>query len=131
MQEVFVRLTRHADLRAVANIEGYVFETAANLLRDQARRNSVRRVRDHVEYEEQLDLAAFSPERVLLGKDALNRLIQALHDLPEKTRMIFALYHFESMSHADIQRRLDVPISTIEKHMARANAHLLRRLRQS
>lgn len=130
-QEVFVRLTRHADLNAIDNIDGYVFQTAANLLRDRIRRQAVRHADSHIQYEDQLDPAGFSPERVLLGKDALERLVAAVHELPEKTRMIFALYHFDSMSHAAIERRLGIPISTIEKHMARANVHLLRRMRQS
>jgi len=48
--------------------------------------------------------------------------------LPEKTAVIFSLYHFESVPQVEIARRLGMSLSTVEKHMGRANAHLLERL---
>jgi RNA polymerase sigma-70 factor (ECF subfamily) len=53
-------------------------------------------------------------------------MIQALSALPERTRAVFMLYHFQGLSHADIGRRLGIAIRTVEDHIARANAHLLK-----
>ena len=69
-----------------------------------------------------------TPERVLMDKQALNQLIQGLYALPERTRHIFVLYHFENIRQTEIAARFDMPISTVEKHMARANNQLLKRL---
>ncbi len=41
---------------------------------------------------------------------------------------MFVLYHFEDYPHAEIARQLGIAVSTIEKHMGRANAHLLTRM---
>lgn len=127
VQDVFVRLARHGRLHEIEHLEGYVFQIARNVLRDRQRRLAVRaiecrEVADHV-----VDDMAISPERVLIGRDALERLVAALQELPVKTRRIFTLYHFEGISQVDISRRLLISLSTVEKHMARANAHLLRR----
>jgi len=66
--------------------------------------------------------------RVLLGKEALETLIAALHELPTKTAAISSLYHFDSVPQVEIARRLAMPISTVEKHLSRANVYLLERL---
>jgi DNA-directed RNA polymerase specialized sigma24 family protein len=42
--------------------------------------------------------------------------------------VIFSLYHFDSVPQVEIARRLSMSLSTVEKHMSRANAHLLQRL---
>ena len=129
VQEVFVRLVRQGNMSAVRQLDGYVFQVAANVLRDYGRRWSIRSAEAHHAQLDSLDLeGGFSPERVLLGREALERLIAALQELPEKTQVIFTLYHFESVPQVDIARRLAITVSTVEKHMGRANAHLLSRL---
>ena len=129
VQEVFVRLMRLENMQTVQHLDGYVFQVAANVLRDHSRRWSVRSAEAHHEQLDDLDLeGGFSPERVLLGQEALERLIEALQELPERTQVVFALYHFESVPQVEVARRLQMPLSTVEKHMSRASAHLLARL---
>jgi RNA polymerase sigma factor (sigma-70 family) len=132
VQEVFLRLVGQADIETIQHLDGYVFQVAANVLRDHLRRWSLRTAElNHTQLEDQDLEGGFSPERVLLGQEAVEHLIAALRQLPEKTQVIFALYHFESVSQVDIARRLNMPLSTVEKHMGRANGHLLAHLRKS
>jgi RNA polymerase sigma factor (sigma-70 family) len=132
VQEVFMRLVRQADIETIHHLDGYVFQVAANVLRDHVRRWSLRAEElNHTQLEDQELEGGFSPERLLLGQEAVEHLIAALHQLPEKTQVIFALYHFESVSQVDIAKRLNMSLSTVEKHMSRANAHLLVHLRKS
>jgi RNA polymerase sigma factor (sigma-70 family) len=129
VQEVFVRLVRHSGIEAIEHLDGYVFKVAANVLRDHARRWNLRaNEANHAQLDDETLEGGFSPERVLLGEEALQRLIAALYELPEMTRVIFTLYHFESISQIDIGRRLGLATSTVEKHMSRANLHLTQRL---
>lgn len=124
-----MRLVRQGNMDAVQHLDGYVFQVAANVLRDHSRRWSIRTEEAHYAQIEDVDPeGGFSPERVVLGQEALQRLIDALQELPEKTQVIFSLYHFESVPQVDVARRLKMSISTIEKHMNRANAYLLARL---
>lgn len=124
VQEVFLRLARQ-DLTAIANVEGYLFQAAANVLKDW-RRRGVRHAADaHDPVEEDLPAEVdFTPERVLLGKDAVSALIAALEALPERTRAVFLLYHFDQLPQAEIARRLGIAVRTVENNMAKAHAHL-------
>jgi RNA polymerase sigma factor (sigma-70 family) len=130
VQEVFIRLARQQDLAGIEHLDGYVFQTAANVLRDRARREAVRAEPHMPEAFDPIDDAGFSPERVLIGRQGVQRLISALHELPETTRVVFTQYHLDSVPQVEIARRLRLSLSTVEKHMARANAHLLRRMGQ-
>ena len=47
---------------------------------------------------------------------------------PERTRAIFLLRRLEGMKYLDIAARLNISVSTVEKDMQRAVAHLTTRL---
>ncbi len=131
VQEVFMRLADGGRVEAIEHMEAYLFKTAANLLRDRQRRLTARSSQSHESYEEDVHGSAretHTPERALLGAQAIQQLVEALHELPERTRNVWVLYHLEELPHATIARQLGIAISTIEKHMGRANAHLLKRI---
>src|SRR5580658_2280526 len=90
VQEVFIRLVRQAELDSVEQIDSYVFQTAANVIRDRARRFAARHHRAHDSLSESdLPTNDLSPERVLLGTEELNRAVAALEELPDNTRRVF------------------------------------------
>ncbi|TRO92007.1 sigma-70 family RNA polymerase sigma factor [Glycocaulis profundi] len=129
VQEVFLRLARRAELSDVEAIDRYVFRTAANVIKDRARRRSVRlQDQHHVFDETEVDGDPFSPERVLMGREALARLAAALDELPEKTRRIFMLRRYERLKNSEIAAQLNITVSGVRFHMIRAKAHLARRL---
>lgn len=131
VQEVFVRLAGHARLEASEHLDAYVFKSASNLLRDRHRRRLARAAGLHEAYDEEIHgsgVPAFEPERSVLGAQSLQQMVAALYELPEKTRAVFVLYHVEGLSHQEIGRQLGMAVSTIEKHMGRANAHILKRV---
>lgn len=130
-QEVFLRLSGSPGLDSVERMESYLFTAAANLLRDRHRRRAARAAGAHEPYDEALHGGSVDlpgPERVALGRQRIDRLADALHELPERTRAVFVLYHLENLPHAEIARRLGIAVRTIEKHVFRANAHLLQRI---
>ena len=128
-QDVFEKLAGRADVSEIARIEGYLFQTASNVVIDYYRRGSARRVANHIEYEDDLHAPeALSPERSLLARQELARLEQALRELPERSRNILMLSRFEGFSHGEIARYLNVSTSTVEKHLAKALMFLTRRL---
>lgn len=130
-QEVFVRLLKRTRIDDIGNIQGYLFQIAANLLRERGRQRFQRRLDSQESFNE--DSAAAreerSPERILMGKEACELLIRALQELPERTRAIFILNRYEDLAGVEIARRLGVSVSTVEKDMMRAIAHLRARLR--
>ncbi len=129
VHDVVARLAGQ-DLAAIENLQGYIFQVAANVVRDKARRASVRRIiTETPEDFDAPDEASFSPERILQSKQALQIMVAALYDLPEPIRVVFSQYHFDGIAQVEIARRMGLSLSTVEKHMSKANAQLLHRLR--
>lgn len=125
-QEVMARVLKRAENGPIDNVEGYLFQAAANLLRERGRQQSFRDGAQVIEVPPELlggeDFQ--SPERILLSRDAFRRIHDALYELPERTRTIFVLARFEDMTGVEIARRLGISASAVEKHMMRALAHL-------
>ena len=129
VQDVFVRLARRGDLDRIENLGGYVFETAANVLRDRGRRRRVRAADRHELFDNDRHGGAdFPADRVVEGQERLRRAGAALLELPERTRTVFVLRRLEGLCYRDVAARLGVSVSAVEKHMARAVAHLMRML---
>jgi RNA polymerase sigma factor (sigma-70 family) len=132
VQEVFVRLARREGFAGLGGLEPYLFETAANVAIDLHRRGRARRSGAHDSYDDDAHgQEDFSPERVHAGREELNIVLISLMELPERTRSAFVLARFEGMRHAEIGRRLGVSVSGVEKHLARAIAHLAERLERT
>ena len=130
VQDVFLRLTRQGELADVANLEGYIFQIAANILRDRLRQQVTHRLKDHEPIQDdQVEEAVLSPERVLQGKEALERLKGALLELPERTRSVFFLCRIEGIPHADVGTRMGLSLSAVNKHMAKAMEFLMNRMK--
>ena len=125
VQQVFLRLAQYRELGRIQNPDGFIFQTAANILKDHHRHQTVREHHanssDGVNYEAD---SYFSPERVLVGKETLERLIGALRQLPVRTRDVFLLRCFDGLRNAEIAQLLGVSVRAVEKHMVKAFAHI-------
>jgi RNA polymerase sigma-70 factor (ECF subfamily) len=126
-QEVFLRLLRRPDAETIDNPEAFLFRTAVNLLRDRARRNNT--FASHA-----FDLAArqdsvegLSPERVLQGRQSLAAAMRILEELDERVRDAFILHRLEGLKYAEIAELFGVSVSSVEKYVIKALAHLARR----
>jgi RNA polymerase sigma factor (sigma-70 family) len=138
-QEVFVRMIGREDDVPPENADVYIFQIAANLLRDRARRATTRKADSHASLDAPTELAAQGvahhpelvedrgPERVLLAQESLAEAMRALGELSERTRHIYILHRLEKMRHKDIAALLGLSVSAVEKHVIRAVAHLTER----
>lgn len=131
-QEVFIRLLNHPDKNNGQTIEGYVFTIAANLLRDRAK-SAATAHRTRVQSLDVLDEKdAFSanlvedrnPERVLVGKQTIQDVLDALCELGERTRDVFILARLENVQHREIAAIYGISVSAVEKMIMKAMAHL-------
>ena len=125
VQQVFLKLARHPDIADIENPDAYIFQTASNTLKDHLRRDLVRGEFDALAEMAQEELSSeFSPERVLMGREDVSRLVAALRTLPERTRDVFVLRCFEGLKHVEIAQLMGVSVRAVEKHAARALAHV-------
>lgn len=117
-QEVFVRLAKRGSSEEIRNVESYLFQVAAGVLADDARRRKVRHRSDSVTYcEEDHAIEDFSPERLLIGREQVERALAAIEALPQRTRHALVMFRFEEMKQAEIARRMGISVSAVEKHV--------------
>lgn len=129
VQEVLARLVRRCEVVKMEAVRAYVFETASSVLTDWVRRRRSRQADDHgVLSIDQPAPEDFSADRILLGRERLQRVTAALLELPERPRAVFVLRRVEGMKYQDIARRLGVSLSSVEKDMRRAVLHLAERM---
>ncbi|WP_226469373.1 RNA polymerase sigma factor [Luteimonas panaciterrae] len=126
IQEVFLHLIRRARGGPIEHVEQYVFQVAANALRDWGRRRQVRDHDAHESFDEEIHqpVTDISPERVLLGKEAIKVVTAVLRGLPERTRDVFVLRALEKRKYAEIAAMMGISVRAAEKHMAKALAQL-------
>jgi RNA polymerase sigma factor (sigma-70 family) len=128
VQEVFVRLSRRQGLSEIEGIEGYLFETAANVAIDAHRHNRVRHFESHVVYDDsQHGRSDSSCEAVFEGQEAIEQLLLALRELSDRTRTIFILARLEHMKQSEIAQRLGISVSAVEKQLTKGLAYLAQR----
>ncbi|GBR07380.1 RNA polymerase sigma-24 factor [Asaia siamensis NRIC 0323] len=105
--------------------EAYVLRTARNLAIDRARRE--KRVGfSSFDAQEGIEPVCLQPgpERVLLGREQLERVRVAFAALDARTSRIFLMHRLDGLTYGRIAKTLELSVSTIEKSIARALAHL-------
>jgi RNA polymerase sigma-70 factor (ECF subfamily) len=129
-QEVLVRSLAHARWGSLEEAKAYIFRSAVNCWHDRLRR----RVRQGTPLDIDTHPAGFpneeiTPERVLSVEQELHLVVAALMELGERTRDVFMLVRLENLKQAQIAELLGISVSSVEKHLAKAIAHLARRAR--
>ncbi|WP_395444749.1 RNA polymerase sigma factor [Caulobacter sp. UC70_42] len=136
MQDLFLKVQR-VDGETIENPSAYLYRLASNLLLDhiRARRRSEARDADwrrvsHTNLDGADITDAPDAEAAVDARLRLERLTQALADLPSKTRQVFWLHKFDGLTHAQTAEQLGISRSSVEKHMARTLQHLLTKVRR-
>lgn len=131
VQETFLRFAQQPDNAGEGNARSYLFRTAVNLVTDHFRREERRRTHTMpAEFLAGIPDDAPPAERVAEARQRLEFLLRAMEELPMRTREIFVLHRFDGLSYAEVARRLGISESSVQKHLARALAHAVRRLEE-
>ena len=131
-QETFLRYAEQGrrDGAAIVHDRSYLYRTAHNLAIDHLRRQA----RQQVDTVATDDLARVaeprpSPEDSVGARQSLDQFRAAVEELPERTRQIFVLARIENLPYREIALRLAISESSVQKHLARALSHVMRRVR--
>ncbi|WP_447971443.1 RNA polymerase sigma factor [Nitrospira sp. M1] len=121
VQEAFLRISSLQSSRAFENPRAFLYKTATNITIDLYRKQQNPSYR-LVELEEAKDCPSAVPnqERILAGKEKVQRLSQAIAELPPKCRRVFLLHKVRGKSHREIANILDISHAMVEKHMMKA-----------
>jgi RNA polymerase sigma-70 factor (ECF subfamily) len=129
-QTAFARFAALKDAGAVKNPKAFLYATARNIVVDHHRR-----VQTHKSYaqtvindaEEEI-LDGITPERVLLGKEALRIIRETIRGLPHKQRRVLLLHRLHNQSFTEISRRTGWSQSDVRRQVCRAMAAIERAL---
>lgn len=128
VQETYQKMMAHNLWQQVENPRAMLHRIAANLATDYERRNIVKA--KFIELAE--DLPAWvaeqdqrQPENLLANQQRLERLIEAVQNLPPKCREVFILRRYDDLSQVEIAEKLGISRNMVEKHLRKALQHLL------
>jgi RNA polymerase sigma-70 factor (ECF subfamily) len=119
VQEVFVNLQDRGRVDDIEHVNRYLFRVAANMLtrRSQAKAWDWA---DHAGIEELELFDELSPERALIAKQDLSRLMEALRHLSPRVEEAFVLHRFEDMTYREIAARMGIKPKSVEALIMRA-----------
>lgn len=124
IQDVFLRLQSSAVAADIGNVERYLFRTANNVLANHFRHGHASR-RLFEEGVDDLDWSdGISPERVVMGRQAVVQLIAGLRSLPPRAREAFLFHRFDEMTYPAIAKQMGISVGGVEKLIIRALEHL-------
>lgn len=125
LQDLFLKI-RQLPAEPMADPHAYLYRMAHNLLRDRYRVVERRSRREALWLEQQPPEASLpSSEAILIARERLKYVTDALGRLPERTREIFWRYRVESEGQKAIAINLGISLSAVEKHLQRAYRVLL------
>jgi RNA polymerase sigma factor (sigma-70 family) len=120
VQEVFLSLQVRGSRDRIENVQGYLFRMAANAL---IRRRERRKWdwSNHEILDDTIDISdEVSPERILMGKEEVEQLLEALQALPPRYREALFLHRFEEMTYVAIAARMKTTVKAVDHLIQRA-----------
>lgn len=136
VQDLYVRLSGMTYETQIGDPTAFLFRMAHNIHLNQLRALRNSRGRDaawqelsgHRIGDETADDGPSAEDRAH-GRQLMEKLVAALGELPQKTQSVFRLHRMEGLTQTEVAAKLDVSLSTVEKHLATALRHLTARLR--
>lgn len=125
----YVSLDRQERTQSISNPQFFLIRMMRNLIIDFCRSRSRRGTQAslHDLQDELLDSSP-GPAELLLLREQLRLLHNALDELPEKCRHALLLNRIDGLGHTEIAERLGVSPSMVSKYIMRALGHCASRL---
>lgn len=127
-QEALAKLVLTARQRDIREPQAYLFQIARNLVADQHRQRT--RPGETLEPLDLWEEPGVEPEQEQRHHhlDLQRQFEAALDELPSRCREVFILSRFDELQTWSIALRLKITPRMVQKHMAKAMAHLYARL---
>lgn len=126
-QETYLRAHKAAQQQEIIQIEAFLFRTARNLALDHLRRSRLRQTAapSDPEADSVAHIASCAPtaETVLIDRENLRQLTEALRQLPERVRTVVRLSRIEEWPNKRIAAALDVSERTVLNDLKLAMMH--------
>ncbi len=118
VQEAFVRLWKNCAKVTMDTAKGFLYKIAINLSTSLKRSEKVRL--KYAERAIKVDSNIESPEYLILEKEFMEKLSDAIAQLPDKQREVFLLNRVEKKTYKEIAEMSGVSVKAVEKSMHKA-----------
>ncbi len=120
VHEAFAKLIVYEGWRSVDNAQAFATSTLRNLALTRLRRKKIVSMNVFADLD-RLGLADEMPtaDRILEAREEFHLIAGFIRELPEKCRRVFILRKICGFSHAEIAVKLDLSVSTVEKHVVK------------
>jgi len=132
IQEAYAKLAGLATVENITQPKAYLYQIVKRLVSDHLRRANV------ISIEAVAEMAQLSvldesptPERILSGRQELERVFRAIVALPSACRVVFVMRKFDGKSQKAIAAELQISENIVEKRMSRALRMILEQLQAS
>ncbi|MFT7561276.1 MAG: RNA polymerase sigma factor (sigma-70 family) [Flavobacteriales bacterium] len=122
IQDAFHNLLRIENIDSIENPKAYLYQTASNLALNRLRKQ--RRHNNYIASQDEHAVDTLSPDRQAMGQRDLQKLEQAMGELPQKYQTTFLLSRVQAKSYRQIAEELCIAESTVEKHIIKTLKHL-------
>lgn len=126
MQEAFRRVFERGDLASIKNPKAFLWRTARNLVLTSKTKDEQRS-----KYDFEVEQVLFplrgdksTPETVMIAREQLKAINDALRQMPQKRRAAFYLYRVEGLKLAQVGKRLGIGRTAVSKHIAKAETQI-------
>ena len=121
VQDAYCKLLESGKADSLENARAYLYQTANNLAL-----NRIQKEHSHRSYVQKFDKneSTYGPEKEVVAHKELEGIDVEFNNLPEKYRKTFSLSRVEEMSYKEISQQLEIPVSTVEKHIIKVLKHL-------
>ena len=127
-QETMLRAWRHRQrLRDTRSARRWLFNIAANLWRDEKRRERVHRKYIALAADDQ-QVANPTADQQLVDREDVSRALHAMEDLPSRQREVLYLYSCEALSLAEIANVLSIRSDAVKASLSLARKKMRREL---
>lgn len=120
VSDVFIRIwQKRAALARIRDLKLYLFistkNTSLNYLRQQKKDSLL-----PDDYRVQLRSVYFDPEQLLITAEMINRIQQAINQLPPRCQLIFKLVKDDGLRYKEVAGLLNLSLKTVENQMTLA-----------
>ena len=134
-QDVLIKLWRHLDNVPRHSAKSWLLKVTKNLCIDHSRRkkeltSSAIKVSSEGE-EYQLDQQDYgsNPEQETINLDSKEKIMSAIHKLPEKVRNVVIMREIQDLKYDDIAAALEMPINSVKVYLHRGRKLLFEYLK--
>lgn len=119
VSDVFIQVwQRRERLATIDNLAVYLYVSVKNLSLNYLSKKSKEIIRYFDDYETEISSVDHDPEQLFITTEMVNRIRQAIHDLPPRCRMIFTLIREDGLKYREVATVLGISVKTVEAQVA-------------